>query len=75
MYSLSLMNRIQFVGVVAKYLRGRMSEVPGFRSLRTTQIRIDTGRRRLRISVDGELMDLDTPLQLAAVPASLLVRA
>lgn len=75
MYSLSFMNRVQFVGVVAKYLRGRVGEVPGFRRIRTTQIRIDTGKRRLRVSIDGELIELDTPLQLAAVPASLLVRA
>ncbi|HYC59681.1 MAG TPA: diacylglycerol kinase family protein [Thermoanaerobaculia bacterium] len=75
MYSLRFMNRAQFVGVVAKYLRGRIGEVPGFRSLRTTQIRIDTGKRKLRVAIDGELIDLETPLQLAAVPASLLVRA
>jgi diacylglycerol kinase family enzyme len=74
-YSLSFMSRVQFVGVVAKYLRGRVGDVPGFRSLRTTTLRLDTGKRRLRVSVDGELVDLDTPLQIAAVPASLLVRA
>jgi diacylglycerol kinase family enzyme len=74
MYSLSFMSRLQFIGVVAKYLRGRMSDVPGFRSIRTTTLRLDTGKRRLRVSVDGELVDLDTPLQIAAVPSSLLVR-
>jgi diacylglycerol kinase family enzyme len=74
MYSLSFMSRIQFVGVVAKYLRGRMTDVPGFRSIRTQLLRIDTGKRRLRVSIDGELVDLDTPLQIAAVPTSLLVR-
>ena len=30
---------------------------------------------RLRVAIDGELVDLETPLQIAAVPASLLVRA
>lgn len=74
MYSLSFMSRIQFVGVVAKYLRGRIAEVPGFRTIRTTSLRLDTGKRRLRLSIDGELVELDTPLQIAAVPASLLVR-
>lgn len=74
MYSLSFMSRIQFVGVVAKYLRGRIADVPGFRSIRTTHLRLDTGKRRLRVSIDGELVDLETPLQIAAVPASLLVR-
>ncbi|HEU4888248.1 MAG TPA: diacylglycerol kinase family protein [Thermoanaerobaculia bacterium] len=73
-YSLSFMSRLQFVGVVAKYLRGRMSDVPGFRSLRTTNLRLDTGKRRLRVAIDGELVELETPLQITAVPASLLVR-
>lgn len=73
-YSLSFMSRLQFVGVVAKYLRGKISDVPGFRSIRTTHLRLDTGKRRLRVSIDGELVDLDTPLQIAAVPSSLLVR-
>lgn len=74
-YSLSFMSRLQFVGAAAKYFRGKVVETPGFRSIRTTQMSVDTGKRRLRISVDGELMDLDTPLQIAAVPSSLLVRA
>jgi diacylglycerol kinase family enzyme len=74
MYSLSFMSRWQFVGVVAKYLRGKIADVPGFRSIRTTSLRLDTGRRRLRLSIDGELVDLDTPVQIAIVPASLLVR-
>lgn len=74
-YSLSFMSRVRFIGVVAKYLRGRVGDVPGFRSLRTTHLRLDTGRRRLRVAIDGELVDLETPLQIAAVPASLLVRA
>lgn len=74
-YSLSFMSRMQFVRAAAKYFRGRIGDVPGFRSVRTTQLRVDTGRRRLRFSIDGELTEMQTPLQIAAVPASLLVRA
>lgn len=74
-YSLSFMSRTQFIRAAAKYFRGRISDVPGFRSVRTTQLRVDTGRRRLRVSLDGELTDMQTPLQIAAVPSSLLVRA
>lgn len=74
-YSLSFMSRWQFIRAAAKYFRGRIHDVPGFRSVRTAQLRIDTGRRRLRVSVDGELLELETPLQIAAVPASLLIRA
>lgn len=74
-YSLSFMSRWQFIRATAKYFRGKVGEVPGFRSVRTTQLRVDTGRRRLRVSLDGELVEMQTPLQIAAVPSSLLVRA
>jgi diacylglycerol kinase family enzyme len=74
-YSLSFMGRWQFIRAAAKYFRGRIGDVPGFRRTRTTQMRVDTGRRHLRVALDGELVDMQTPLQIAAVPASLLVRA
>lgn len=74
-YTLSFMSRWQFIRAAAQYFRGKIGEVPGFRSIRTSQLNVDTGKRRLRISVDGELMDLGTPLQIVAVPSSLLVRA
>jgi diacylglycerol kinase family enzyme len=75
MYSLSFMSRTQFMRAAAKYFRGKIADVEGFRRVRTTQLRVDTGKRRLRVSVDGELVEMQTPLQIAAVPSSLLVRA
>jgi diacylglycerol kinase family enzyme len=75
MYSLSFMSRLQFVRAAAKYFRGKIADVEGFRRVRTAQMRVDTGRHKLRVALDGELVDLQTPLQIAAVPASLLVRA
>lgn len=74
-YSLSFMSRFQFMQAAAKYLRGKIMEVEGFRRVRTQQLRVDTGRRRLRVALDGELVDMETPLQIVSVPASLLVRA
>jgi diacylglycerol kinase family enzyme len=75
-YSLSFMNRPQFIRAAAKYFRGKIGDVQGFRSIRTPQMRVDTGHhRRLRVSLDGELIEMQTPLQIAAVPSSLLVRA
>ncbi len=73
-YSLSFMNRSQFVRAAAMYFRGRIVDVPGFRATRTSQLRVDFSRKRLRISIDGELVEIAPPLQIAAVPASLLVR-
>jgi diacylglycerol kinase family enzyme len=74
-YTLSFMSRWQFIRAAAKYFRGKITDVPGFRRVRTSQLRIDTARRKLRVSVDGELVKIQPPLQIAAVPASLLVRS
>lgn len=74
-YSLSFMSRTQFVRAAAKYLRGRIVDVPGFRRVRTTHLRVDTARKTMQVSIDGELVEMETPLQIAAVPSSLLVRA
>lgn len=74
-YTLSFMNRPQFIGAAAKYFRGRIVDVPGFRSIRTPHLRVDTPHGCVRVSIDGELVDLATPMQIAAVPAGLLVRA
>lgn len=74
-YSLSFMSRNQFVRAAAHYFRGKITDVPGFRSIRTAALRVDAARPKLRVSVDGELLDMTLPLQIAAVPSSLLVRA
>ncbi|MFZ2493640.1 MAG: diacylglycerol kinase family protein [Thermoanaerobaculia bacterium] len=73
-YTLSFMNRVQFVRAAAQYLRGKIGEVTGFRRIRTHQLRVDTGRHHMKIAVDGELLDIQPPFQIAAVPAGLLVR-
>lgn len=74
-YSLAFMSRLRFVSAAAMYLRGRVHEVDGFRRVRTQTLRIDFAHRKMRVAVDGELMELKSPLQIVAVPASLLVRA
>jgi diacylglycerol kinase family enzyme len=73
-YSLSFTTRIGFARAAAKYFRGKISDVPGFRRVRTQSLRIDFARETLKVSVDGEVMKLAPPLQIAAVPSSLLVR-
>lgn len=73
-YSFGFMSRLQFIRAAAKFFRGRVEEVEGFRRVRTKRVRIDTARPGLRVSIDGEVKDIAPPLQIEAVPASLLVR-
>ncbi|HET7434643.1 MAG TPA: diacylglycerol kinase family protein [Thermoanaerobaculia bacterium] len=74
-YSLSFMSRWNFAKAAAKYMRGKIGEVDGFRRMRTAELRVQSPHKHLRVSVDGELLELTPPLQIAAVPAALLVRA
>jgi diacylglycerol kinase family enzyme len=74
-YSLSFMSRTQFIRAAARYFRGKLTDVQGFRSIRTKSLRVDAARGKLHVSIDGELVDMPMPLQIAAVPSSLLVRA
>jgi len=66
--------RWQLMKLVARYLAGRVREVPGFRSFRTRRIRVQSSRNHLRIGVDGEVFTMPTPLVITIVPQSLVVR-
>lgn len=66
--------RLQLMKFVARYLAGRMREVPGFRSFRTRRMRVQSSRPHLDVGIDGEFFTLATPLVLTIVPQSLLVR-
>lgn len=67
-------DRLQFAIAAAKYLRGRISEVAGFKSVRAKAVRVDTAHHRVRLALDGELIYMTPPLQAEIVPSSLLVR-
>ena len=66
--------RWQLMKFVARYLAGRVREVPGFRSFRTRRIRVQSSRNYLSIGVDGEVFTMQTPLVITIVPQSLVVR-
>lgn len=73
-YSFGFLSRMQFIRAAAKFYRGRITEMDGFRRIRTKKLRVDFASEALRISIDGELIDAPPPLQISAVPSSLLVR-
>ena len=54
-------------------LFGRLKGAPGFESLRTTEITIETRAREIRVATDGEVSMLETPLQYRVRPRSLRV--
>ena len=66
--------RLQLMKFVARYLAGRVREVPGFRSFRTRRMRVQSSRPHLDVGIDGEVFTVQTPLVITIVPQSLLVR-
>jgi YegS/Rv2252/BmrU family lipid kinase len=73
-YWLPHASRWRLTRYAARYLAGRVRTIPGFRSFRTTRMRVGTSRRTMRVGIDGELVELATPLVITSVPRSLLVR-
>lgn len=73
-YWLPNVSRLRLARYAARYLAGRVRTIPGFRSFRTTHMRVDTSHRHVKVGIDGELFELETPLLIASVPRSLAVR-
>ncbi len=73
-YWLPHTSRLRLTRYIARYLAGRVRTIPGFRSFRTSRLRVQTVRAHLHLGVDGELFTLDAPLTVSIVPQSLSVR-
>lgn len=67
-------SRLRLMRFVTRYVRGRVREIPGFRSFRTRRMRVQSSRPTLHLGIDGELFTLPTPLVITIAPQSLVVR-
>jgi diacylglycerol kinase family enzyme len=73
-YWLPHLPRLALMKFGAHYLAGRVKTAPGFRSFRTTTLKLRSGRESLHLGLDGELCDMRPPLTVTIVPSSLLVK-
>ena len=73
-YWLPHLQRLQLMRFAAHYLAGRVTEAPGFRSFRTSRMKMQSSRDHLHLGMDGEVFTMETPLVITTVPQSLLVR-
>lgn len=74
-YWLPHLRRIALMRFLAHYLAGRVHETPGFRSFRTSRMKVHASKQHLRAGLDGELFTLHLPLVITIVPKSLSVRS
>jgi diacylglycerol kinase family enzyme len=73
-YWLPHLPRLALMRFLAHYLAGRVTNAPGFRSFRTTHLKVQSARRRLHLGVDGEVLIMAPPLVITIVPRALLVK-
>ena len=70
-YWLPHVPRLALTSFVAHYLAGRVHEAPGFRSFRTSRVKMQSSKHHLHLGIDGEVVTMDTPLVITIVPQSL----
>ncbi len=73
-YWLSDIPRIALMRFLAHYLAGRATTAPGFRSFRTTQVKVQSPKKRLRLGIDGEVYTMSPPLVITIMPKALTVK-
>lgn len=73
-YWLPHTSRVRLMRYVARYLAGRVRTIPGYRSFRTTCLRVQSNHKEVRVGIDGELFTLSMPLTIRIEPQSLVVR-
>lgn len=73
-YWLEHTSRLRLLRFLIRYAAGRLRSIPGFRSFRTAQLKVQSSRPALRVGIDGEVIALPAPLVITAAPRSLLVR-
>jgi diacylglycerol kinase family enzyme len=73
-YWLPHTSRLRLMRYIARYLAGRVRTIPGFRSFRTTRLRVQSTHEELRVGIDGELFKMRMPLTITIAPRSLIVR-
>jgi YegS/Rv2252/BmrU family lipid kinase len=73
-YWLPHVPRVTLMRFVAHYLAGRVHEAPGFRSFRTSRVKLQSRKHHIHLGVDGEVMTMETPLVITIVPQSLSVK-
>src|SRR4029079_5120656 len=73
-YWLPQLNRLELMKFGAHYLAGRVRTAPGFRSFRTSKMKMQSARGHLSVGVDGEVFSFEMPLVVTIVPQSLTVK-
>lgn len=73
-YWIPHISRLELMKFGAHYLAGRVRTAPGFRSFRTSRMKLQSRKRTVNLGIDGEVMLMETPIVITSVPQGLLVK-
>jgi YegS/Rv2252/BmrU family lipid kinase len=73
-YWLPHVPRLALMRFVAHYLAGRVRTAPGFRSFRTSRMKLQSRKRSVGLGIDGEVMTMPLPIVITTVPQGLSVK-
>ena len=65
--------RVGVLRMIFAALRGRVKEAPEYEEVKATQVTITPHKRRLRVSLDGEVKRMHSPLRYSIKPGALQV--
>lgn len=68
------LTRAAFVLAAARYFLGLAKPFEDFQAMSTKRLRVESRRRHLRASADGELLSLPSSVEISIVPSSLRVK-
>ncbi|HXI13539.1 MAG TPA: diacylglycerol kinase family protein [Thermoanaerobaculia bacterium] len=74
LYWFPFSNRWSFLWVLLRYLFGHIDRVNGFREMTTQKLQVTASRPRMRFAIDGEVVEMTSPLNISIVPSSLNVK-
>ena len=72
-YTAPVRERFELIALFIKAFFGRISDSDNFDYLCTSEVWVETRRRRMRIALDGEVLRLRTPLHFRVRPGALRV--
>jgi len=66
-------SRLKLIGLALRAVFGRLRDDKDFSALASDEVKIQTGRKRLRVAFDGEVDVMETPLRYRVRPGALRV--
>jgi YegS/Rv2252/BmrU family lipid kinase len=72
-YFMEKASKLEYLKTLVHYFRGKALEDSAIRYFATRKLRVQSAQKQLRVGMDGELVQLTTPLNISIVPRALRI--